>query len=378
MNSLLNVPRDAQWKKPARTMAFLISVQLLERQDRHVTPLSFWVPIVRVQTVRTSSQSSDVIVIFFLAMDTLPAELVVQIVVLTNRTSKEVLSSTNFPWRPIALCYRKGEFDLSINIHVNSVVPSLRYDVSIKRLLSGSSSPWNEAVAKDDHMLRDVHLSIENSFWRRDATSDVEEGFRFIRNVFALARHGRRMHLKLNVHNNGEDPPRQCEILRRLLDLIPRIPVSTVDRHNAIGKELFRSQVVLHYAYDVLEETFERLGIPFMPPVVYTLLDIPVTDDLEIVQADRFLEKYYLRYQLICPDRDVRVRLSTSRHSFKHFATFPDPDTLLLDFALLRSYQENNIGPMESLEAREMQTNPESIYFVETSDKRPSARSSHK
>uniref|UniRef100_A0A1I8AIK0 F-box domain-containing protein n=1 Tax=Steinernema glaseri TaxID=37863 RepID=A0A1I8AIK0_9BILA len=268
-------------------------------------------------------------------MDSLPRELVAQIVGLASRRSKESLSSWDSPWQPIASEYHQGEFDLFIDLHVNSAAPSFEYDVYIERLLSGSTFPWDEEVAKDAHLVRDVHLSISNNFKWKTSSSGLEEDFRFIRKVFALARHGRRMHLTLDVQNNGQEPPKQCDTLRRLLDLVPYIPVVTVDRHNAFETIRSSDEESRKYGvFDVLRSLLERLRVPYFPRMADTLLNIPEEcwNPDEISEPDSYLEKYYLGIypkhhccQVDLPFVGVR------------YAGFPDKDTFLIDFVAYRN-----------------------------------------
>uniref|UniRef100_A0A1I8ASX8 F-box domain-containing protein n=1 Tax=Steinernema glaseri TaxID=37863 RepID=A0A1I8ASX8_9BILA len=167
-------------------------------------------------------------------MDALPAELVDAIIRLVNWESKKGLSSIDSSWRTVAEEYYYGEFDLYINVHVNSLIPSVDHNIYIKHLASQNSRPWNDEFVKDVDLIHDVHLSIQNNFTlnKRAEAEVAKQHFEFIEKVFALARHGRRMHLTVDVQSNGQNPPQQCELLRELLDLIPRVPVATVDHHN--------------------------------------------------------------------------------------------------------------------------------------------------
>uniref|UniRef100_A0A1I7Z392 F-box domain-containing protein n=1 Tax=Steinernema glaseri TaxID=37863 RepID=A0A1I7Z392_9BILA len=274
-------------------------------------------------------------------METLPVDLTAQIVGLVSRRSKERLRLTDSSWQPIVKVFHEGEFDLFIDLHVNSAAPSIECDVSKKDLLSGSRSAWSEEVAKDTHLVRDVHLSISNNFkWKQQSHDQaLEEDFRFIQKVFALARRGRRVHLTLKVQSNGADPPKQCEILRRLFDLIPCIPVATVDRHNALRRDSATEKAKRTYdVYDLLESTFDRLRIPFMPELVHTLLELSDKDKPPTSQADPYLEKYYFRYFPKCTDPLARPRYNGPTT----FATFLDMDTVLIDFSAFRRYQKTN------------------------------------
>uniref|UniRef100_A0A1I7Y8S2 F-box domain-containing protein n=1 Tax=Steinernema glaseri TaxID=37863 RepID=A0A1I7Y8S2_9BILA len=143
-------------------------------------------------------------------MDTLPAELVAEIVRLVDRNSKKRLCSTNSSWKPIAEDNFHREFDLFIELHVNSSIPSVDHAISIRPLLSHNTLPWNDEFSKDVHLVRDVHISIQNDFTLRSRAGEQssEENFRFIKKIFALARHGRRIHLTLDVQSNGENPPK--------------------------------------------------------------------------------------------------------------------------------------------------------------------------
>uniref|UniRef100_A0A1I7ZCW4 F-box domain-containing protein n=1 Tax=Steinernema glaseri TaxID=37863 RepID=A0A1I7ZCW4_9BILA len=271
-------------------------------------------------------------------MDTLAVELVAEIVRLVNRDSKKHLCSTSFSWRPIAEEHFLGEFDLFIELQINSSIPSVDHAISIRPLISQSTQPWNDEFFKDVHLVRDVHLSIQNNFkWKhRFEESIAEEDFRFIQKIFAFGNHGRRMHLTLDVQTNGENPPNQCELLRRLLGAIPCLHVATVDHHNCV-KRKGAAEDRRFLVEDLLRNPFERLGIPYVPGIIPQNLKHLLRDNFtaELSQADTHLEKYYVRSYPKQTDRYL-----CPGNTGIPFATQIDSDTLLIDFVGFRKYME--------------------------------------
>uniref|UniRef100_A0A1I8ATA9 F-box domain-containing protein n=1 Tax=Steinernema glaseri TaxID=37863 RepID=A0A1I8ATA9_9BILA len=272
-------------------------------------------------------------------METLPVELVAHIIGVTNRKSKKRLTAIESSWQPIATEYHEGEFNLFIDLRVNSAAPSIAYSVFMKRLVSARIRHWSDGRLKDAHLIRDVYLSIANNFKEKTSydSDSIEEDIRFITKVFGFARHAKRMHLTLNVKSNGENPPRQCELLKRLLDLIPAIPVATVDRNNALIKPTEEVQQ-RHKVFNVLISTFQRLRIPYVPAVAWALVDAPVEIIYpgDIAEADSYLERYYLR-------RNGMGYVGRIYNGLTTFATFYK-NGLCIDFSALREYQKTTNG----------------------------------
>uniref|UniRef100_A0A1I7YF65 F-box domain-containing protein n=2 Tax=Steinernema glaseri TaxID=37863 RepID=A0A1I7YF65_9BILA len=274
-------------------------------------------------------------------MDTLPVELISDIIRLVNRDSQKHLCSTDSSWTPIADEYLHGEFDLSIELLIHPEGLRLGPSCLLEDRYTAKLSKADPTLRK--YYVRSYPKYVEQHYY------GVGTGVpfaRFIQKVFALARHGRRMHLTLDIQSNGEDPPKHCELLRRLFGAIPSLPVATVDHHNCVK----RREAAVEQRFqvnDLLRDLFERLDIldvpGFIPQDVFSLLQDRYTAKLS--KADPALRKYYVRsYPKYVEQHYYGVGTGVP------FARYTDFNTLLIDFDRLRRY----LAPKLAKEKKDM------------------------